>query len=256
MIPDLLRDLQVRFRAAVLDGNTARLAELVRAPGPVADRIDVYRNTVQSSLTDALAAIFPVTQRIVGADYFAGLARRFIAGAPPRRPQLSTYGAALPDFIAASEIHRQLPYLSDVAQLEWARGESYFAADAPPLDSQRLAAMEGEALEDMVLRLHPATRWVVSRFPIYRIWEVNQPHVADVPVVDMQAPQAVLVSRSARHVVTREIALADAVFIQAIAEGETFGGAADTALLQNPTFDLQGALAQHFAHGTFRAANL
>src|SRR5258706_11424995 len=125
-----LRDLQIHFRKAVLGADDGALREFVRAPGPIADRIDVYRNTVQSSLTEVLASAFPVTQRIVGDRFFAGLARAFIAAHPPRRPHLSTYGDGFSAFIAASDIEQQLSYLPDVARLEWARGEAYFAADA------------------------------------------------------------------------------------------------------------------------------
>ncbi len=245
-----LRRFQTQFRAAVLGTNNAGLVDAVQAPGPVGDRLAVYRNTVQGSLTQALAATFPIVLRIVGEEFFTGFARRFVAAHPPQRPQLSTYGASFPDFIASADVNQQLPYLADVARLEWARNESYFAADAPLLDTQRLA-IDAENLETMTLRLHPAARCVVSRFPIFRIWEVNQPEITDVPRVDMTLPQAVLISRPKHHVVVRAITLADAAFIMAICEDETFGGAADIAFLNDPAFDLQGALAQHFVHGTF-----
>ena len=250
-----LRDLQKQFRSAVLGRDNGGLANRVQAPGPVGDRLGVYRNTVQGSLADALVATFPVVRRIVGEEFFAGFARRFVAAHPPQRPQLSTYGAGFPDFIAAADVNQQLPYLADVARLEWARNESYFAADAPLIDTQRLA-IDAEDLETMTLRLHPAARCVVSRFPIFRIWEVNQPTITNVPTVDMSIPQAVLISRPKHHVIVREIALADAAFVIALSEGETFGDAADTAFLNDPTFDLQGALAQHFVHGTFAGVSL
>ena len=247
-----LHDFQKQFRTAVLGRDNTGLSDIVRAPGPVADRLNVYRNTVQGSLTEALAATFPVVRRIVGEEFFAGFARRFISIHPPRRPQLSTYGADFAEFIASAEVNQQLPYLADVARLEWARNESYFAADAPLLDAQRLA-IDAEQLEDTTLRLHPAARCVVSRFPILRIWDVNQQTVVDVPIVDMGVPQAVMISRPAHHVVAREIPLADAAFVMAIMEGETFGGAVDTALLNDPAFNLQQALALHFVQGTFGA---
>lgn len=245
-----LRRLQTQFRAAVLGRNNGGLIEVVQAPGPVADRLAVYRNTVQGSLIEALATTFPVVRRIVGEEFFVGFARRFVTACPPQRPQLSTYGAGFPDFVEAAEVNQHLSYLADVARLEWARNESYFAADAPLIDTQRLA-IDPENLETMTFRLHPAVRCVVSRFPIFRIWEVNQPEIADVPTVNMNVPQAVLISRPKHHVIVREIAPADAAFIISLSEGETFGAAADTAFLNDPSFDLQSALAQHFMHGSF-----
>jgi hypothetical protein len=239
-----LAEMQARFRTAVLGQDNAPVDDFVRGS------IDVYRTTVQASLIDVLATAFPVTQRVVGAGFFNVLARRFIVAAPPRVPQLSVYGGGFADFIAGEEVGRHLPYLPDVARLEWARGECYFAADAPALDAARLAALGPDDLERAVLALHPATRLIASPFPVYRIWEVNQPAVADVPRVDMTVGQWALVSRRGHHVVTREIVKADAAFLAVVMAGKTLTEAA--AAITDARFDLQQALQDHFINGTFR----
>jgi hypothetical protein len=196
-----------------------------------------------------LATAFPVTQRIVGERFFTQLATRFVIAAPPRIPQLSLYGDGFADFIAGDDVARRLPYLPDVARLEWARGEAYFAADASPLDMAQLAALSPDDMDHITLRLHPATRLISSAFPIYRIWEVNQPTVTDVPAVDMSLSQHALVTRRGHHVVTREISKPDAYFLAAVAKGQTLSRA--TAYMAGD-FDLQQALQNHFLNGTFR----
>jgi hypothetical protein len=249
MSPDpSLRETQRHFRAAVLGGDTAPVAAVVRG----ADRIGVYRNTVQGSLIDVLATAFPVVRRIVADAYFAALARRFIAAAPPRMPHLSMYGDGFADFIAGADVGTRLPYLTDTARLEWARGECYFAADAAPLDTARLAALLPSAMEQTVLHPHPATRLIVSAYPIYRIWTVNQPEVTAVPPVDMETGEQVLVSRRGHHVVTRAITAGDGVFVSAAMAGETLGEAAAAAQKAEAGFDMQEALQAHFINGTFR----
>ena len=249
-----LSDIQHRFRRAVLGEDDAPVASLVRAPvEPVARRIAIYRHTVQASLVDVLATAFPVVQRIIGAALFASLARRFIVAAPPRVPQLSMYGAAFPDFIAASDVGRRLPYLTDVAALEWARGEAYFAAHAPVLDPAELARMHPDDLAQAGLSVHPAVRLLRSPYPIYHIWEVNQPDVTDVPRVDMGIGQCALISRPQHHVVTRLIDGNDAVFVMGLQAGLTLAQAAARSLEENEVFDLQAILTKHFANGTFCA---
>ncbi len=239
--------LQERFRAAVLGEGDAPMAAFVQKPS----RLGVYRNTVQASLIDVLATAFPVVRRIVGEDFFTGLAARFINSAPPRVPQLSLYGDGFAGFISGADIGERLPYLADVARLEWARAESYFAADAPPLDMARIAALSPEDLEHLVLPVHPATRLIGSRYPIHRIWEVNQPSVADVPAVDMSIAQWVLVSRNGHHLITRALAKHDAAFIAEVMRGQTLGEAVAGI---DAAFDLQAALQDHFINGTFSNA--
>lgn len=247
----MLRKVQEDFRATVLGAEDVAATHLFAARGPVARRIAVHRNTVQASLTDVLATAFPVVKRIIGEEFFAGFARRFIATQPPRVPQLSEYGRDFPAFIAVAEQLKSLPYLYDVARLEWARGEAYFAADAEPLPVERLGSMPAEALPEAHLVLHPATRLVASQYPIHRIWTVNQADVVDVPQVDMTVAEAALVLRSGFHVVTRKVTLGDGAFIAALEAGETLSNAADAALAADPVFELQTALAAHLTGGTF-----
>jgi hypothetical protein len=250
----MLRELQRDFRSAVLGSSDGALVSLVTAPrGSVAARIDVYRNTVQASLAETLAAAFPVVERIIGAAFFAQLAQRFIAAHPPRVAQLSAYGADFPAFIAENGDHG-LAYLADVARLEWSCGESYFAADAAPLDPATLLG-SGADIAAATLRLHPASKLVRSAFPLMTIWRVNQPDVIEVPAVDFTQAETVLTTRRGQRVTTRALTIGDGTFIESIAAGMNFGEAAATALANDGAFDLQAALAEHLRWGTFRAAD-
>ncbi|MBL8642985.1 MAG: putative DNA-binding domain-containing protein [Rhodospirillaceae bacterium] len=249
----MLLEMQRAFKATVMGtGDADAVAALVRAPkGDVSRRIAVYRNTVQKSLTDVLAAAFPVTERIVGPRFFFVLARDYAVQFPPEVPQLSVYGAGFADFIAHHPRTQGLAYLPDVARLEWARGETYFAADAPPLNAAWLSAFGPEQLPQARFVVHPATRLVRSAYPIHRIWSVNQPEVAEVPAVDMAAAQSVLLTRPVYDVGLRLLSEADAAFVAACAAGATLNDAAVAALAVDEGFDLQAALQEHFRQGTF-----
>ena len=249
-----LAGLQRRFRAAVLGAADQGLDQSLRAPrGAVSARLGIYRNTVQTSLAEVLAAAFPVVRRIVGDGFFRDLCRRFIQIHPPRRPQLSAYGGDLPAFIAADARAAELPYLADTARLEWARSEAYFAADALPLDPAALTQIPADRLAGIILTLHPALRLIRSPFPVARIWRVNQPAVTDVPAVDMSVPENVLLSRPQTRVIVREIGAGDAAFIAAIGAGATLGDAVDQAHQEDPHFALEEALRDHLVNGSFGA---
>jgi len=242
----LLENVQRNFHAALSGADIAPLRAMLHKPANVEQRIGVYRNTMLGSLTEVLAAAFPVTLRIVGENFFARMAGDFVRAHPPRVPQLSVYGAALPAFIAGAAVGNRLPYLADVALLEWARNEAYFAADAEPLNPARLAAMTADDMAATRLTPHPATRVVASAFPILRIWTVNQPEVAEVPVVDMSQGETVLVTRPYMQVLMREISPHDAAFVNALAKNATLAEAA-----ARDVFDLEQAMKGHFAGGTF-----
>jgi len=129
------------------------LAELQRefarellAGGP---RLRVHRETTLAALAGALAATYPVCARLVGDEFFRAAARRFAREVPSRSPDLCDYGAELADWLAAFEPAQALPYLPDVARLEWALHRARHALSEP-------------------VRL-------VSPWPIDRIWRTNQP---------------------------------------------------------------------------------
>ena len=248
--PNLL-EIQHAFHHALLGDEDRSLASFLQTDQDAGPRVAVHRATVQGGLIEALATAFPVTRRVIGGA-FTDLARKFILAAPPRLPQLSAYGDGFANFIAGDDITRRAPYLSGVARLEWARAESYFAGDAAPLESARLTKLTPDVLAGLVLQLHPATRLIVSRFPILRIWQVNQPEVVDVPRVDLSESETVLVTRVGHQLVMRALTPGDAAFIAAVMSGETLGEAADAALDAQHNFGLQAALQAHFIGGTFQ----
>src|SRR5215472_17490076 len=115
-------------------------------------RYNVYRNNVTVSLINALAASFPATLRITGADFFRAMARFYVRAAPPTSPLLFDYGRDFPDFIERYEYARSVPWLADVARIERAWLDAYHAADVEPLMPGVLAGVPSEQLPDIVLK--------------------------------------------------------------------------------------------------------
>jgi hypothetical protein len=134
-----------------------------------------HRETVLGSLAEALEATHPVCLRLVGPDFFRALARRFAREVPSRSPDLNDYGAELGEYLESFEPARALPYLPDVARLEWALHRARQAAESPPLDVAALAALTDSERAEFSFRLAPGTALLASPYPVDRIWEVNQP---------------------------------------------------------------------------------
>lgn len=189
MLPDSHRAIERAFHAALW---AAEPPAGLTAPDPaeIALRFRVYRNNVLHSLTRALAARFPVIEQLVGADFFAGLARTFIASAPPRDPILLHWGAELADFLDRFPPATHLPYLGDVARLEHARGLACHAADARPVAPEALNAGDPGALR---LVLHPSVTLFSSALPAVQIWCAHQTDSPRAPI--RPGPDHALVAR-------------------------------------------------------------
>lgn len=166
---------QTAFATALLAPDLPVPPGLVDPQGrPSKARFDVYRNNVTASLLRVLQAAFPVTQRLVGAEFFAAMAVEFLRAHPPRTRMMMLYGAEFPAFLAGFPPVAHLGYLADVARIEQALRESYHAADAAPLAADRLAALPPDAFVSARLSFAPSLRLIRSDWPALSIWQANQ----------------------------------------------------------------------------------
>lgn len=209
-------------------------------------RFAIYRNNVHVSLTRALAARFPVVERLVGAAFFAAMAGAFVRDHKPASPLIFDYGNGFPDFIAAFPPAGELHYLADVARIEAARTHAYHAADAVVLP---LAALNVEDLAGMRLRRHPAAALIRSPHPAGSIWAAHQAEMV-VPLGARQA-ECVLVTRPDLEVAVSILPARDAVFAEAAMAGRNLGEAARTALAAALDFDFGAALVGLVSRGAF-----
>jgi hypothetical protein len=244
-----LRELQSQFKTAILDGDLEAVARFVQPDRLTAvDRLRIYRNHTHSSLAAALADNFPVTCRLVGREFFDAAARCYVAESPPGEPCLSAYGATFPDFLANFEPARAVPYLADVARLEWLRIEITHAPRQTPLDLQALAALPPQAQHGMSLKLLPGVRLLASTFPVDRIWLANQE--PDVPAIDLnEGGCRLIVFGDARGCRFERLDGGIFRFFEGAARNETLAQAAENAFTAETTFDLVQALALHRALG-------
>jgi hypothetical protein len=250
-----LRELQAGFAAGVVSGDFAEalIRQVVDDAAGAAGRLGIYHNHYRISLTETLESTFPVVRRLVGAGFFAMAAGRFIQAHPPQVPCLAEYGGAFPPFLERMEEARPLVYLGDVARLEWALNEAYFARDADPACARTLAQIPLERLLEGTLPLHPACRIVASPWPIDRIWQANRTDDGPEEIIDLNGGGArLLVHRSADgEVGWRALSPGGLAFVEALTRGCSLGVAAATHAAAADDTELTPLLAALIEDGVF-----
>ncbi|MGP4671506.1 HvfC/BufC N-terminal domain-containing protein [Agrobacterium salinitolerans] len=243
---------QGAFASALLDPDQPLPYGITTARGAAdPSRFAIYRNNVYVGLTTALGLRFPVTKRLVGVEFFAGMARAYAADRKPASPLIMQYGDDFPDFVATFPPASSLAYLADVARIEAAWSTAYHAADRAPLEVSQLAALSPEHLLDRVLIPHPSARLVQSPFPAGSIWNAHQGETVT-PPVDWRA-ETVLVVRPAMQVEINVLPSADVAFAARLFAGASLGEAAETALAATSSFDFGSALIGLIGLGAFSA---
>ena len=225
-----LPELQAQFGATLL------------APGD-SPGMQVYRGNVFGNWSKALAGAYPIVRKIVGEEFFEGLAREYARAHASTSGDLNEYGAQLAGFVAAFPHTLDLPYLPDVARMEWLAHRAYYAADPVPFDfSTRLPG-------NPRIRLAPPCALLTSRWPLARIWTVHQDDYQGKIAVDWEdAGGAILVYRPRWKAMVRSLAPAEQRFLEAARDRATLGEALEAACADS-AFDPSSALAHWVREG-------
>lgn len=210
-----------------------------------AQRLAIYLNNTRLSLRACLQDLYPVVARLVGEAFFNHLADSYSMAYPPQSPCLSEYGGQFSDYLADFKAAASLPYLPDVARLEWFWHEAYHAADALALDLYILAKLSPEWLAQVRFKLHPSTRLLASEYPLARIWQANQTDAPEDGVIDLnEGAHYVLLYRPEFAVEVIRLSCADYTFFAALNAGATLTEAVAQSLSIQPDRDVQQLL-QH-----------
>lgn len=239
----MLHDFQREFASGLLRGKVR---------GSVADdlqvdprRFGVYAHHTRVSLCIAIENAYPTTSRLVGADFFAEMVRRFVISHPPTHGWLSAYGREFPEFVAQYPPAADLPYLPDLACIEWARVRAANAPYEPGLDLNFLMTFNPGDLENLRLKLHGAASLVCSRFPVFDIWQAHQHGTDDqIPPIELaKGSQDVLITRAGvMEVVVALLGPGDSAFLAALMQQLPFGAACQAAVSAEEEYDLGSRL--------------
>lgn len=248
---DALAAGQQAFAIALLD-TAATLPAF--AGEAVPQRFSLYRGNASATWRRTLAHAYPVVLALVGEDFFGGLARAYGRQMPSDSADLNQFGARFADFLAAFPPVATLPYLPDMARLEWALHLAHYAADAQALAPESLAALHPDQLEARRFTLHPACTLLASDWQVAALWQAHQEEDgAGMFPQDLQVASWALVCRPRWKAQLLVLDAAAHAALQALQQGQVFATALDAAFELDPAFDLAAHLRQWLAHAVLAA---
>ena len=220
--------------------SSAALPELdamLRAPWQRG--LAAYRTNARALAGRALQSAFPVVAALMG-DGFALMACEFWRCHPPERGDLAWWGGALPDFLAHDTQLADVPYLADVARVEWALHRSASAPDAGQ-DFASFALLGQHPPDAVTLLLAPGTALCQSRWPVVSLIAAHLQHepAMDTVAARVQARlgETALVWRHGLRPRVAACTGAEAALVQALLAGHSVLAALDAALAAQEGFD-------------------
>jgi len=174
--PQELLAQQRAFAALLLADDAASATELLRAIKGQPPRIGVYHHAYRARLIEALRSNLPILHRVLGDDDFAELALAYLADQPSRRPSIRWFGDGMRAWLTTHPEALPHPALIDLAEMEWALGCSFDAADATPLAFADLAALPPEQWPDARFAPHPSVHLLALHWAVEPIWQTLTHH--------------------------------------------------------------------------------
>lgn len=150
------------------------LSEIVDAP-PLRreSRLDIYAEAYFARLVDSLAKDFEAVHSVLDENSFRRLAADYLEAYPSKTRNIGEVGRNFPRFLQTSAFASGVPYLSALAELEWALVEAFYAENVSGFDPASLASLPPEAWSDVKLVLHPSVHLLLLNWPVDAVWRTR-----------------------------------------------------------------------------------
>lgn len=205
-----LRGLQRTMLEGILgmaEPAPERLRRLLRDPprGDADERWHIYATGLQARGREAVENDYPALAKVLGPGALASLVARYLKRHPPISFDIGRLGASLASFLESDPLREELPFLADLARLEWALAEAFVATDEDPWRWQDLAGLGPEQVAELPLRLRAGTARIHSDWPVHAVWSCRYRPLDEIDIPMERGRHAVLVTRNDLDMVCRSL---------------------------------------------------
>lgn len=242
-----LRELQAAFVAALYDDALAGPLQSIAGNGLTpAARLRIYRRSCNEIQTAALRTSYPAVLALAGRDWFDQAARRYRGRYPSRSGNLQAFGACFANYLETIPASRTLPYLADVARLEWLRQETILSADSQAISFDEFVACLDGAKGPLHAGLSACVHLLRSRHRVLTIWRFALDPRGDL-ALDGDG-EAVMIWREGGEVVMTAVDAGTYAYVSALEAGGTLDEAGAGAAALDGGFDPARCMSDLIGH--------
>jgi hypothetical protein len=221
-------------------------------------RLAVYRNGFYKGCVDALAANFPMCEKLLGNDDFRKIARLYVDRFPPEQGTLVGYGQQFPVFIDHFINHSEFEFvqakqntsnsyihLADIAHLDYAWLMSLMSGDSNETLTiefvTQLIEQDSEFTE-LNVKLNPSVLLQRVNEDAFSQWISLKTNNTDITLTESSTTGFIMLWRLQGAVQARLLSSAEVALMQALqGKGSSLGDAFDAAITVNEEFEVSDA---------------
>lgn len=223
-----LSETQRWFKSHLLDEPSSVDVALNSQGGvPGTERLGVYKEGYDVRIREALAEVYEAVRFVLGEPRFAVMAAEYAKRYHSRDYNLSRVGRHLPEFLKQSEYANGLPFIPDLARLEWLIADAFHSFHETPLVPADLAGISEERLLGARIIFQSGVAVCRSSWPVLDIWNARKTSRDKVDVNLVDRPQSLLVCRTGLQVRCELLESWQFEFLSSLLQGDTMDAASE-----------------------------
>jgi hypothetical protein len=224
-----LHELQRVLTQHIVAGDGPPLDAWIRVPDGAdpAARVAVYTEGYPARVTEALRETFPALANILGDGSLAGLSERYRAVLRDEPINLNDVGADLPHFLRTDPLTDRLPFLSELAELEWRVTRCFHAAVTSRFDPRDCADWSLDDWQGARIRFQPGLSLLRSDWPLRALYATRDQDRSEIDVDLEQGGECLLIFRRGFEVVVEALEPGEAAAIEAFLANSTLAEVSD-----------------------------
>lgn len=163
-----LKDIQKAFQDSVLN-------ETDPSSFTTSSRMFIYQQAYLLRLREILQDHFSTLAKVMDEDLFYQLCGFYIRQHPSEHPNVNLYGHLFPLFLKSFPI-KNMGFVSDLAQLDWAVHLCYAYPSEKPLSSSDLSHLTPQNFPNAVFSFLPHVSVLDLSWPIFDLWKNPENH--------------------------------------------------------------------------------
>jgi hypothetical protein len=232
------------------------------------NRLAVYRNGFYKGCVDALAANFPICEKLIGNDNFRQMARLYVDHFPPAQGTLVGYGKNFPDFasdfindselkskdafettLALTQDQQNIStlynHLIDIAHLDYAWLMSLMSANSNKTLTIEFVTQlieQNTEFTELNVKLNPSVLLMRVNKEAFSKWVSLKTNSTNIIHTELSTDNVVMLWRLQGAVQARLLSVAEVALMQALqGKGSSLGEAFDAAIKVDENFEVSDA---------------
>ena len=252
-----LEELQRQFANQIYNPKQDKIFnEIIPSKVAIADRLEIYRNNVFGNFDSVLEIIYPITKKIVGENYFDNLCKKYHKQHPSKSGNLDDYGKYFYKLINDLKSEHKLPYLKDVAKIEWQCHFAYFTKDVAGFEVEKFQNLKEKELFKVRFKLHPSSYLLASKHPIYSVWKFSESDKKQKLNLGKLKNEWVLIERANWKTNVLELSEPEFLFLKHIKKGQNLYQIYQDLNKKYPNFDIGSLINKYISNGVISGYGL